>query len=103
MSMIFSGIYNPFLLRTSLYYTDPTPLGLVIIGLGILLYEMPQRNVSFAAAVIAISAAQLATSIIGVATFGGTLIDSTVPYVPLAGSIISILGGATAVRWKPQN
>jgi hypothetical protein len=108
MNMIFSGIYNPFVFRASfytLYYSDPTSIGLVIIALGILLYEMPARNVSFAAAVIAISAAQLLSSIIVVASFGGIFYNvfSIVPYVPLTGSIISILGGASAVRWKPKN
>jgi len=101
MSMI--GLAYPVI---ALYraFPDTISVGLIIVILSMLLHEMPERNITFGAAIAALSTAQLISSMIVTVVTGGlyTGYYSTIPYVLVAGSIISLLGGVAAILWKPK-
>ncbi len=83
---------------------DNVSIGLVIMVASVLLYEMPDRHVSLGALVTALSSAELASTIIilqlGGAPYSGGYYLLT--WGPVVGSILSILGGVIALRWKPS-
>ena len=104
MNMILANITsayiytNPFYYRSYYYpYTDASSLALVVVGLGILLHEMPRRNVSFGGAIITISAVQIIGSAVLV------FLINVWGLIPLTGSGLTLLGGVKAVRWKPTS
>jgi hypothetical protein len=78
-------------------------VGLVIVIISIFLQEMPERHLTLGAVIAAISIAQLASSITVVILEEGAFPGSNVIilFLPLAGSIISLLGGLAAILWKP--
>ena len=83
---------------------DSAPTGFIIVILGMLLHEMPERKITFGTAIAAVSVAELISStiLISVTTafYVGSLLGAIL-YFPLVGSVISLLGGFRALRWKP--
>ena len=90
-------------LYRSLIFPDVS-VGLVIVLLSILLHEMPERYLTFGAAIATLSAAGAISSVILIGIDGGSIINplSYILYAPAVGSTLSFLGGIAALTWKPS-